>query len=451
MRLGVLILCLAAALAGCRVGPNYHRPNVHPPPQFRDGEPNPTQASLGNVKWFDLFQDDVLRGLIKQALVANYDILIAAQRVIAAQGQFIATRSTLYPRLDGESSVSRSNIAAPVQSQSDVLAILSWEADLFGRLRRATEAARADALAAEENQETVIQTLIAQVASAYFNLRELDAELEIVRESIKFRQESVALTTAREQGGVASMVDVDMATSLVQTAQSDAIVLEKTRTETENLISFLLGRPPGPVARGLSLVDQPQPAEVPAGLPSSLLERRPDLRAAEQEMVAANARVGVAKAAYFPSLNLTAAGGAQTSDLARVANGGAYSALGILDVPIVDFGRRRGNYQTAKADSQAFVLNYLNVANGAFRDVSNALIDHQKSKEFAASQKALTDTLRDQTRLANARYAGGATSYLEVLDSERQRLTAEQLLVRARRDVLIALVQLYQALGGGWQ
>src|SRR5215471_12836509 len=317
MRSGVLILCLAAALAGCRVGPNYHRPNVHPPPQFRDGEPSPTQASLGNVKWFDLFQDDVLRGLIKQALAANYDILIAAQRVIAAQGQFIATRSTLYPRLDGESSASRSNIAAAAQSQSDVLAILSWEADLFGRLRRATEAARADALAAEENQETVIQTLIAQVASAYFDLRELDAELEIVRESIKFRQESVALTTAREQGGVASMVDVDMATSLVQTAQSDAIVLEKTRTETENLISFLLGRPPGPVARGLSLVDQPQPAEVPAGLPSSLLERRPDLRAAEQEMVAANARVGVAKAAYFPSLNLTAAGGAQTSDLAR--------------------------------------------------------------------------------------------------------------------------------------
>src|SRR5215472_8551935 len=188
MRLGVLILCLAAALAGCRVGPNYHRPNVHPPPQFRDGEPNPTQVSLGNVKWFDLFQDDVLRGLIKQALVANYDILIAAQRVIAAQGQFIATRSTLYPRLDGESSASRSNIAAAAQSQSDVLAILSWEADLFGRLRRATEAARADALAAEENQETVIQTLIAQVASAYFDLRELDAELEIVRESIKFRQ-----------------------------------------------------------------------------------------------------------------------------------------------------------------------------------------------------------------------------------------------------------------------
>ena len=156
MRFGLLILCLAAALAGCRVGPNYHRPNVHPPPQFRDGEPNPTQASLGNVKWFDLFQDDVLRGLIKQALAANYDILIAAQRVIAAQGQFIATRSTLYPRLDGESSASRSNIAAPAQSQSDVLAILSWEADLFGRLRRATEAARADALAAEENQDLTL-------------------------------------------------------------------------------------------------------------------------------------------------------------------------------------------------------------------------------------------------------------------------------------------------------
>jgi multidrug efflux system outer membrane protein len=247
------------------------------------------------------------------------------------------------------------------------------------------------------------------------------------------------------------MVDVDMAQSLVQSAQSDAIILEKTRTETENLINFLLGRPPGPVARGLSLVDQPQPAEVPAGLPSSLLERRPDLRAAEEQLIAANARVGVARAAYFPSLNLTAAGGAQTSDLAGFSSGKAYTALGIVDVPIFDWGRRRGNYQTAKAESEAFLLNYRNVINGAFKDVSNALIDHQKSKEFAASQKALADTLRDQSRLATIRYSGGVTSYLEVLDSERQRLTAEQLLAQARRDVLRALVQLYQALGGGWQ
>jgi multidrug efflux system outer membrane protein len=448
-----LIVCMSVVLAGCKVGPNYKRPNVPVPPQFRSGEPNPSRVSLGNEKWFDLFQDDVLRGLIKEALAENYDILIAAQRVVQGEGQLQATRSALFPHLDGETNASRIGIHSPILSIGQAFAIATWEVDLFGKLRRATEAARAELLAAEENEQTVIESLIAQVASAYFDLLEYDAELEIVRESIKTRRESVTLVAARVQGGVASMLDLDQANSLVESAESDAIVLERAQTETENLISYLLGRSPGPIPRGKRLVEQLQPANVPAGLPSDLLERRPDLRAAEQQLIAANARVGVAKAAFFPSMNLTAAGGARTSDLLGIVqrSGKAYAMLGVVDVPIFDAGLRAGDYKTAKAQHEELLLNYRNVIHGAFRDVSNALIAHQKAKEFVASQRTLTETLRDQTRLANQRYAGGVTSYLEVLDTERQRLTAEQLLTQAERDVLNTLVQLYQALGGGWQ
>jgi multidrug efflux system outer membrane protein len=448
-----LTLCVSVVLAGCAVGPNYKRPDVVSPPAFRDGEPNPSTLSLGDEKWFDLFQDDVLRGLIKEALRANYDILIAAQRVVGAEGQLTATRSALFPHVDGASSASRIGINSPTQTISDVFAIVTWEVDLFGRLRRATQAARAEMLAADENRQAVTQNLIAQVASAYFDLLEYDLEIQIVRDSIRMRQDSVRLVEARVEGGVASMLDLDQAKSLVESARSDAIRLERARTETENLISFVLGRPPGPIARGKPLVDQPQPANVPAGLPSDLLERRPDLRAAEQQLIAANARVGVARAAYFPSITLTAAGGAQSNDLLGIAqrSGPAYSLLGVVDVPIFDAGRRAGNYKTAKAQREELVLNYRNAINGAFRDVSDALISHQKAKEYAVSQSVLTETLRDQTRLANDRYTGGVTSYLEVLDTERERLTAEQVLAQARREVLNTLVQLYQALGGGWQ
>jgi multidrug efflux system outer membrane protein len=386
-------------------------------------------------------------------LAKNYDILIAAQRVVGAQGQLAATRSALFPHLDGETSASRIGIRSPTQTIGEVFAIATWELDLFGKLRRATQAARAELLASDENKQTVIQNLIAHVASAYFDLLEYDAELAIVRESIRTREESVRLVSARLQGGVASMLDLDQAKSLVESAQSDAIALERAQLETENLVSYLLGRPPGPIARGRKLTDQQQPVNVPAGLTSDLLERRPDLRAAEQQLIAANARVGVAKAAFFPSINLTAAGGAQTTDLLGIAqrSGKAYTLLGIVEGPIFDAGLRAGNYRTAKAQREELVLNYQNVIHGAFRDVSNALIGHQKSKEFVASQGTLTETLRDQSRLATVRYAGGVSSYLEVLDTERQRLTAEQLLVQAEKDVLRTLVQLYQALGGGWQ
>jgi multidrug efflux system outer membrane protein len=405
------------------------------------------------VKWFDLFQDDALRALINEALKANYDIQIAAQRVIEAQGQVAATHSALFPELHGQATADRTGLNHPIVSTAWGGGAASWEIDLFGRIRRATEAARADMLSLDENQKAVTQALIAQVASSYFDLCEFDLELELVHESIKTREEGVRLNVAREQGGVATMVDVDQAKTLLETSQAELALLERGQQQTENLISFLLGRPPGPITRGRSLVEQPQPPQVPAGLPSALLDRRPDIRGAEQNLVAANARVGVAKAAFFPSINLTATGGYQSSDLVGIIqrNGLGYSFSGLLDLPIFDAGRRRGNYKTAKAQYQELLIAYQKAINGAFQDVSDALIGYQKTKEYTVAQKALAETLRDQSRLANQRYVGGVTSYLEVLDTERQRLTAEQQLAQAQRDVLLTLVQLYKSLGGGWQ
>ena len=453
MRRKVLIACGTLALTGCMVGPNYKRPDTPAPPQFRAGEAQPSTASLGDMKWFDIFQDEMLRGLIKEALQSNYDIRIAAQRVLDAEGQLTATRSQLYPQVDGQASASRTGVKSPLQSVVGIYGVASWEIDLFGRLRRATEAARADLLAIEENQKAVRQNLVADVASAYFDLREYDTELEYVQESIKARHESVNLVKARVDGGVANMVELDQATTLVHSAQAEAAQLERGREQTENLINFLLGRQPGPVTRGASLVDQRQPPDIPAGLPSALLERRPDIREAEQQLIAANARIGVAKAAFYPSISLTALGGFQTSDLLGVVSrsGPAYGLGGVLDIPIFSAGRRKGNYESAKAQHEEVLINYQRAINGAFRDVSDTLIGYQKNKEYAGSALLLAQTLRDQSTLSNARYVGGVTSYLEVLDTERQRLTAEQGLAQAQRDVLTSLVQLYRALGGGWQ
>ena len=453
MRRIFFFVCIAAALTGCMVGPNYKRPDIPGPQQFRAGEPQPGSESLGNVKWFDLFQDDTLRGLITESLQANYDIRIAAQRVLQAEGQLAATRSALFPHLDAQIGAGRDGVNSPIQSKAGAFGIASWEIDLFGKLRRATEAARADLLSIKENQKAVMQILVAEVASAYFDLREYDAELKLVQESIAARQESLKLVMAREQGGVSSLLEVDQAKTLVASAQANASQLENGREKTENLINFLLGKQPGPVARGMSLESQPQPPQVPAGLPSALLERRPDLMVAEQRLIAANARVGVAKAAYYPSINLTASGGTQTTDLLGVISqsGGAYAMSGIVDVPIFSAGRISGNYKTAKARHEEVLIAYQKAINSAFHDVSDALVGYQKTKEYTSSVNLLAETLRHQSTLANARYVGGITGYLEVLDTERQRLSAEQQLTQARRDVLISLVQLYKALGGGWQ
>jgi multidrug efflux system outer membrane protein len=449
----LLVACITTVLTGCLVGPNYKRPIIPAPTQFRAGEPQPGPVSLGDVKWFDLFQDERLRDLIAESLRVNYDIRIAAQRVLQAEGQLSATRSALFPQLNAQGGAARTGVNSPFDSTAGIFGIATWEIDLFGKLRRATEASRAELLAVQENQKGVMQILVAEVASAYFDLREYDAELDLVRESIKTRQESLMLVMAREEGGVSNLVEVDQAKTLVVSAQANASQLENAQEQTENLINLLLGRQPGPVTRGRSLVDQPQPPQVPGGLPSALLERRPDIRVAEQQLIAANARVGVAKAAFYPSINLTTSGGYQTTDLLGVItrSGGAFTMSGVVDLPIFDAGRRAGNYKTAKAQHEELLLSYQKTINGAFHDVSDALVGYQKNKEYTTNVTLLAQTLRDQSMLANARYVGGVTSYLEVLDTERQRLSAEQQLTQAQRDVLNSLVQLYKALGGGWQ
>jgi multidrug efflux system outer membrane protein len=453
MRRILLVVCITAVFTGCTVSPNYKRPDIPAPAQLRRSEPQPGQASLGDTKWFDLFQDETLRGLIKDSLQANYDVRIAAQRVLESQGQLAATRSALFPQLNGEISASRTGVDSPIDSSAGAFGVASWEIDLFGKLRRATEAARADLLSVEENQKAVMQALVAQVASAYFDLREYDAEIDFVRESIDARQNSVKLVTAREEGGVGDLLDVDQAKTLVQSAQANLAQLEMAQEQTENLLNYLRGQAPGPISRGRSLVDQPKPPEVPAGLPSALLERRPDLREAEQQLIAANARVGVAKAAFFPSINLTAVGGFQSTDLLGVVSrsGAAFSMGGVLDLPIFDAGRRSANYKIAKAQREELLIGYQKAVNGAFHDVSNALVGYQKNNEYSFSQGQLAETLRHQSQLATQRYVGGVSSYLEVLDTERQRLSAEQQHAQAQRDVLISLVQLYKSLGGGWQ
>lgn len=447
------ILTLAAFSTACMVGPNYKRPQIPAPPQYRAGETPPATPSLGDAKWFDVFDDEALRALVKEALTANYDVRIAAQRVIQAEGQVAATRSALFPQLGIQGGGSRSGTNSPIQSTAGVFAGASWEIDLFGKIRRATEAARADLLAQKENQSAIAQSLVASVATAYFDLLEYDAELAYVRESLTTRTESMKLVTARLQGGVANKLEQDQAQSLVASAQAQLAQLERAIEQTENLISFLLGRNPGPITRGKVLTAQTQPPAVPAGLPSNLLDRRPDIRRSEQELVAANARVGVAKAAFFPSINLTASGGYQSTDLLGVIGrtGFGYGLGGTVDLPIFDAGRRAGNYKTAKAINEELLISYQATIAGAFRDVSDSLIGYQKAKEYRLAQELFANTLRDQSRLANLRYRGGVSSYLEVLDTERQRLAAEQQLAQAQRDELNALVQLYKALGGGWQ
>jgi multidrug efflux system outer membrane protein len=447
------VLLFAASFTGCMVGPDYKRPDIPAPPQYRAGEAQPAAQSFGEAKWFDVFQDETLRGLIKEAIAANYDIRIAAQRVLDAEGRLAATRSGLFPQFGASGGASRTGTNSPVTSAAGGFGVASWEIDLFGKIRRASEAARADLLATRENQSAVMQTLVSEVALAYFDLREYDTEMEYVRESLKTRTDSLRLVAARQKGGVATMLEVDQAQSLVASAQANLAALERAAEQTENLINFLLAKPPGPVARGRALTEQPQPPAVPAGLPSALIDRRPDLRIAEQQLVAANARIGVAKAAFFPSITLTGAGGYQSVDLLGVIGrtGFGYSMAGAVDLPLFDAGRRSGNYKSAQAQHQILLINYQRAINGAFREVSDSLIGHQKAKEFRASQELFASTLRDQSRLSNLRYRGGVTSYLEVLDTERQRLAGEQALAQAQRDELASLVLLYKALGGGWQ
>ncbi|HWW87562.1 MAG TPA: efflux transporter outer membrane subunit, partial [Vicinamibacterales bacterium] len=432
-----LLATFAVLLTGCTIGPNYSRPAVAIPPSFRAPAPLPPAqaASLADLKWFDLFEDKELQGLIRTALEKNYDLRDAVARVDMARASLGIARSSQFPNVGAGGNVeinrlSRDGVTPlppavlPTQNRhfgTVSLALLSFEVDIWGRLRRATEAARATLLGAEENRKGVVTTLVGDVATAYLTLRELDDVLDISVRTLRTREESLELTRSRQQGGVATLLDLRQAEQLVDTAAQVIPGIEQAIGQTENQISLLLGESPGQVPRGRSLVDQGLAPGVPAGLPSELLQRRPDIRAAEQDLIAANAAIGVARAAYFPQLSLSGLLGGQSTQLASLFSGpnGVWNLTPQLTQPIFTAGHIKATVKLAEAERTRALVQYERIIQTAFTEVSNTLIAHQKVRESREKQEALVGTLRDRLRLAYVRYRGGVDTQLNALDADR--------------------------------
>jgi NodT family efflux transporter outer membrane factor (OMF) lipoprotein len=465
----ILIVAAATALAGCTVGPDYKRPAVAVPASFRAPEPLPaTQAaSLASLKWFEVFKDDKLQELIRTALQQNYDLRDAVARVEAARAGLGITRSAQFPNFGASGDIDFNRLsrngATPLPPQlvssqnrnfgEATLGLLSFEIDIWGRLRRATEAARANLLSADENRKAVITTLVSDVATAYLSMRELDYELEISRRTLETRQQSLDLTKSRQVGGVSTLLDLRQAEQLVDTAAQSIPVIQQGIEQTENQIRLLLGENPGEVTRGKILTDQDLPPEVPPGLPSELLERRPDIRAAEQTLIAANAQIGVARAAYFPQLSLSGALGGQSTQLSSLFSGPAstWSLVPQISQPIFTAGKLKSGVRLAEAERESALVQYQKTIQTAFLEVSNSLIAHQRVRESRQQQESLVIALQDRLRLAYIRYRGGVDTQLNALDADRDLFTAELTLSQIRLEELLTVVQLYKALGGGWQ
>ena len=454
----ILPVAFGALLAGCAVGPNYKRPAINTPQTFRE-QTTPSQTSFGDEKWADVFQDPQLQSLVHAALAQSYDVRIAAARVAQAQAQVTIARSAQYPGAAGLASASRARNAAskffgPFDATTTQLELgLQWDLDFWGKYRRATEAARDQLLASDWAQKEVISTLIANLAGAYFRLREQDLELQISQQTLSSDQDSLRLTQLLSDHGRTSLLDVRQAEQLVYAASGSISSIEKQTALQEDLISTLAGENPADVTRGLDLTAQPHTPEVPAGLPASLLERRPDVRQAEAQLMAANAQIGVARAAYFPAITLTGNGGFQTIDLAKLFTGpsGTWNFAGQLTQPLFAAGVLKGNVRLARAEEQQALLTYQQTIQQAFRQVSDALIAYAKDQDFLKEQQQLTQSAQDASRLSDLRYRGGAASYLEVLDANTRYYSAELTLSQAQLNVLLDYVELYRALGGGWQ
>jgi multidrug efflux system outer membrane protein len=444
-------------------GPNYTRPAVPAPGTYRGAATEqpvaPDVTSLGDQKWWDVFQDEALRTLIRAALEQNYDVRIAATRILQARALLGITRADQLPEVNASASAVSERLpetlGRPAAETSPIQVSLSaaWELDFWGKFRRATESARANLLSEEWAQRQVISSLVSDVASAYFQLREQDLELEISRRTLVSRTDSLRLTRLLADAGATSRLDVRQAEQLVFGAGATIPDLESRIEQQENFISILVGKNPDGVARGRALTDQQQPPEVPAGLPSSLLERRPDILQAEQLLVSANAQIGVAKADFFPQISLTAVGGFQSSALSGLFSGpaGLWTVGASALQPVFEGGRIRNRVRFAEARADEATLVYQRTVQQAFREVSDALVGYRRSREVRIQQQQLTTAAEDATLLSNMRYRGGATSYLEVLDSETRFFTAQLVLAQAQLRELQSLVQIYRSLGGGWQ
>lgn len=462
------VLIAAGWITSCTMGPNYHRPAVQVPQTFRapDPLPAPQATSLADLKWWEVFKDEKLQDLIRAAVAANYDLRDAVAHVEQARANLGVTRSNQFPQIgasgeiqftrisrDGQTPLPASFLPSQNRNWGEAsLNLLSFELDIWGRLRRATEAARANLLSAEETRKAVLVTLVSDVATAYLHLRELDYELEISQATLATRQDSLGLTKNRQSGGVATLLDLRQAEQLVDTAEQTIPGLQQQIEQTENQITLLMGRSPAGIIRGNDFMKQELPPEVPAGLPSALLERRPDILAAEQNLVAANANIGVAKAAYFPQISLSGLLGGQSTQLSSLFSGphSAWSFVPQVSQPIFTAGRLRSNVKFAEAVRESALIQYEKTIQTAFTDVSNALIAHQRVRESRLKQEALVATLQDRTRLAYVRYRGGVDTQLNALDADRDLFQSQLSLAEIRLNELLSVVQLYKALGGGW-
>jgi multidrug efflux system outer membrane protein len=442
------------------------RPRVTTPPEYRaDPRPQPDPQNLADSKWFDVFKDPRLQDLIHDALVHNYDLRDAVARIDLARAELGLTRSEQYPTFTastdlttiGRSRNGELTVPEPISKGrtfgSVLLNMLSFELDIWGRLRKQTEAARADLLASEENRKAVLTTIVADVTAAYFSLRELDFELEIAKRTLASRQESLRIITLRAERGVSNNLELRQAQELVYSAGEVIPATERAIEQQENFLSVLIGKNPGPISRGLELTEQEMPPDVPAGLPSDLIARRPDIRAAEESLTAAGARIDVARKAYLPRITLTGFLGFESAALTDMFKSPQFiwGLVPALTQPIFTGGRLKSNVHFSQAQRDILLVNYERTIQTAFREVSDSLIAYAKTKEVIAQRELLVTTLQDRSRLAYMRYTGGVSNLLEALDADRELFNAELSLAQARRDELLSVVALYKSLGGGWQ
>ena len=456
-------LLAAFVLSGCAIGPNYERPPLASPETFRGEAAPPSAASLVDLPWWEVFNDPTLVALIQESLENNYDLRVAVARVEASYAGVGVARSELFPQFGYVFDASRGRgtvfggvtTSGPATTGNLFLAALnvSWEIDIWGRIRRATEAAQGQFLATDAARRGVILSLVAGVAQAYFELRELDAELEITRNSVDTFQKTLALFTRQFQGGVASKLEVDRAKAALAQAAATIPRLEAQIVAQEDQLCVLLGRPPGPIPRGASLIDQKMPSpEIPAGLPSALLERRPDLVAAEEIAFSANANVGVSIANFLPTIGLTSLYGSQSTQLSNLLTKGTgiWGVAGQAAGPLFRGGQLYYTYKGARATLEETQALYQGTVLTALQEVSDSLVARQKLIESREQQAQAVEALEESVRLSLLRYTDGLANYIEVLDAQQQLFPAETTLAQVERDQLLAVVQLYKALGGGW-
>lgn len=455
--IAALALAAAGALSGCAVGPNYKRPDLPAPEGFYGASAPSTEVSLAEAKWSEVFSDPVLRALVEEALRNGYDVRLAASRVEEARARYGIAGSLYLPDLGYSGGVTRqhtSTYATPGDVTGNSItanSLVSWEIDVWGRIRRLNEAARAEYLATEEGRRGVELSLVAEVASAYFDLRELDAELEISRRTRATFQDTFDLFSRRLAGGAASGLETARAEALLANASAQIPVLEQRIVARENQITLLLGRAPGPVPRGNELTGQALPPEVPAGLPSALLLRRPDVRAAEQSLIAANAGIGVARAAFYPTLSITGLLGGISPGLQDLFAAGRTWSIGAnLLGPLFVGGSLRAKERIAVAQFEQARVLYEQVFTRALGEVSTSLVAIEKFAAEETERERSVRATREAVRLATLRYESGLSAYFEVLDALQLLLPAETALVQTRRDRLTAFVSFYRALGGGW-